>query len=106
MALAKVRIAEAGVDSAEEIHEVIEKAADELDVTLTDEQRKAMTDVFDKISGLNLDVDKLKQQAEDVYDKLKQLGLDAEKASGILSRIVQFFEDVADSIVSFFKNLF
>ena len=48
----------------------------------------------------------MKQQAEDVYDKLKQLGLDAEKASGILSRIVQFFEDVADSIVSFFKNLF
>lgn len=106
MALAKQRIAEEGVDSAEEIHEVIEKAADELDVTLSDEQRKAMTDVFDKISGLNLDVDKLKQQAEDVYEKLKQLGLDADKASGILSRIVQFFEDVADSIVSFFKNLF
>ena len=106
MALAKQRIASEGVDSVEEIREVIEKAADELDVTLTDEQRKAMTDVFDKISGLDLDVDKLKQQAEDVSDKLKQLGLDAEKASGILSKIVQFFEDVADKIVSFFKNLF
>lgn len=106
MALAKQWIAEEDIGSAEEIREVIDKAAAELDVTLTEEQKKAMTDVFDKINGLNLDVDKLKQQAEEVYGKLKQLGLDAEKASGILAKITQFFEDLADKIASFFKNLF
>lgn len=106
MALAKQWIAEDDVGSKEEIREVINKAAEELDVTLTEDQMKAMTDVFDKINSLNLDVDKLKQQAEDVYGKLKQLGLDAEKASGILAKITQFFEDLAEKIASFFENLF
>lgn len=106
MALAKQWIAEEDVGSKEEIREVIDKAAAELDVTLTEDQMKAMSDVFDKINSLNLDVDKLKQQAEDVYGKLKQLGLDTEKASGILAKITQFFEDLAEKIASFFKGLF
>lgn len=106
MALTKQRIADGDFDTVGEIQDVVKEASEELGVTLTDEQEQALVGVFDKINGLDLDVDKLKQQAEEVYGKLQQLGLDAEKASGILSKITQFFKDVADKIVSFFKDLF
>lgn len=106
MALAKQRIADGDFGSSEELQGVIDKAADELDVTLTREQNEALLRVFDKINSLDLDVDKLKQQAEQVYGKLQQLGLDAEKASGILSKITQFFRDIAEKVASFFEKLF
>ena len=106
MALTKQRIADGDFDTVGEIQDVVKEASEELGVTLTDEQEQALVGVFDKTNGLDLDVDKLKQQAEEVYGKLQQLGLDAEKASGILSKITQFFKDVADKIASFFKDLF
>ena len=106
MALTKQRIADGDFDTVGEIQDVVKEASEELGVTLKDEQEQALVGVFDKINGLDLDVDKLKQQAEEVYGKLQQLGLDAEKASGILSKITQFFKDVADKIASFFKDLF
>lgn len=106
VALAKQRVVDANVSSTGEIREIIEDSAKELNVTLTEEQKEELTKLFDKIKGLDLDVDKLKQQAEEVYNKLQNLGLDVEKASGILEKITQFFENLADKISSFFKNLF
>lgn len=106
MALVKQQVAEGDFGSAEQIKEVVEDAAKKLEVTLTPEQENALVGVFDKINGLNLDVDKLKQQAEEVYGKLTDLGLDVEKASGILESIMQFFRNLAEKIASFFENLF
>lgn len=106
MAFVKQQVAEGDFDSTEQIQDAIEDAAKKLEVTLTPEQEKALVGVFDKINGLNLDVDKLKQQAEEVYGKLTELGLDVEKASGILETIMQFFRNLAEKIVSFFENLF
>lgn len=106
MAFVKQQVAEGDFDSTEQIQDAIEDAAKKLEVTLTPEQEKALVGVFDKINGLNLDVDKLKQQAEEVYGKLTELGLDVEKASGILESIMQFFRNLAEKIASFFENLF
>lgn len=106
VALAKQRVVDANASSTGEIREIIEDSAKELDVTLTEEQKEELTKLFDKIKGLDLDVDKLKKQAEEVYNKLQNLGLDVEKASGILEKITQFFENLADKISSFFENLF
>lgn len=106
IALTKQKIADGDFGSTEEIQKVIEESAKELDVTLTAEQKEALTKLFDKINGLNLDVDKLKQQAEKVYGKLQELGLDAEKASGIIAKITGFFERLAEKIESFFSSIF
>lgn len=50
---------------------------------------------MDKISGLDLNVSQLREQAKDIYD---QLG----GAEGILDKIVNWFKGV----VNWFKNLF
>lgn len=106
VALTKQRVVDENVSSVGEIRKIIEESAEELDVTLTEEQKESLTKLFDKIKGLDLDVDKMKQQAEEVYKKLQNLGLDVEKASGILDKITQFFENLAEKISSFFENLF
>lgn len=106
VALTKQRVVDENVSSVGEIRKIIEESAEELDVTLTEEQKESLTKLFDKIKGLDLDVDKMKQQAEEVYKKLQNLGLDVEKASGILDKITRFFENLAEKISSFFENLF
>lgn len=106
VALAKQKVADEEIESTEDVQRVVEEAAEELDITLTQEQKEELVKLFDKIKGLNLDVDKLKQQAEDVYNKLQQLGLDAEKASGIIEKITQFFEKIADKLSVLFERLF
>ena len=59
----------------EEIGNVVDQAAQEMDVQLSDEDRQEIVDLMDKIKGLDIDVDSLKEQAKDLYDKIDDLGL-------------------------------
>ena len=54
----------------EEIGNVVDQAAQEMDVQLSDEDRQEIVDLMDKIKGLDIDVDSLKEQAKDLYDKI------------------------------------
>lgn len=106
VALAKQRILDEDVHSLEDIQEIIEESADELGVTLTSEQLKKLSSLLDKINGLDLDVDKIKQQAEDVYNKLRDLDIDVDKASGFFAKIIAFFAELAEKIANWFASLF
>lgn len=106
VALAKQRILDGDIDSVEDIQEVIEDSAEELGVTLTAEQTKRLAALLDKIKGLDLDVDKLKQQAEDVYNKLRDLDIDIDEAKGFFQKIIEFFAQLAEKIISWFEGLF
>ena len=59
----------------EEIGNVVDQAAQEMDVQLSDEDRQEIVDLMDKIKGLDIDVDSLKEQAKDLYDKIDDLGI-------------------------------
>ena len=67
------------------------------------EQIKELASLFEKIKSLNLDIDKIKQQAETVYNRLQELGENVESAKGILEKIVDFFESIANSIANLFN---
>lgn len=106
LALAKQKIADEDIDSVEDIQEVIEESADELGVALTEEQKDKLSKLLDKINGLDLDVDKLKQQAETVYNKLRDLDIDIDKASSFFSKMVDFFAGLAEKVADFFDSIF
>jgi uncharacterized protein YpuA (DUF1002 family) len=106
VALAKQKVLDGDLQSTEDIQEAIEEAADELDVTLTDEQSQKLAELLDKINDLDLDVDKIKQQAGDVYDKLKELDIDVDDAKSILSKVVSFFSSFAEKLSDWFDSLF
>lgn len=90
--------------SDEDIREVIEEAANEMDITLSDEDVDKVVETMKKISKLDLDVDRLKEQAKGLYDKLKDLNIDfdSEKAQGFFQKIVTFFTNIYEKIKGLF----
>ena len=82
----------------EEIGNVVDQAAQEMDVQLSDEDRQEIVALMDKIKGLDIDVDSLKEQAKDLYDKIDDLGLkldwNQEKVQGFFSKIIEFFKNL------------
>ena len=91
----KQKVAEDNLTSASEIGNAIDESAQSLNINLSDEDRQLIQDLMDKISGLDLNVSQLREQAKDIYD---QLG----GAEGILDKIASWFRGVVD----WFKNLF
>ena len=91
------------MDKISDPDQFIDDCAKEVGVTLTDEQREEIRALLDKISGLNLSLDQIKQQADTVYQKLQDMGMDADKASGILAKISDFFSNLWKKISSWFS---
>lgn len=106
VALVKNKVLEGDLSSAEDISEAVEEAAEELKVSLTEEQKAELTKLMQKIGSLDLDIDNLKSQAQGIYDKLKDMDIDLSEAKGILAKIGDFFKNLFGSIIDFFRNLF
>lgn len=106
VALVKQRVLDGDVETVEEVKEIIQESAGELDVKLTAEQEQKLAELLEKIKNLDLDVDKLKQQAEDVYNRLKDLDIDLDQAKGFFEKIIQFFTEIAEKIANWLAGLF
>lgn len=101
IALVKKEVAENNLTSAEDIQNVIEQACEELDIHLSADNKQQIADLMKKIEGLDLDVDKLKDQAKDLYQKLENLDFHVDKES-----VGNFFTRIIQAIVEFFRGLF
>ncbi len=101
IALVKKEVAENNLTSAEDIQNVIEQACEELDIHLSADNKQQIADLMKKIEGLDLDVDKLKDQAKDLYQKLEDLDFHVDKES-----VGNFFTRIIQAIVEFFRGLF
>lgn len=101
IALVKQEVAENGLTSTEDIQAVIDKACEELNIQLSEENQQQIAELMDKISDLDLDVEKLKDQAKELYDRLDALDIqiDTEQVGNFLTKII-------DAIVEFFSGLF
>lgn len=106
MAYLKQKVAEGALESEDSISKAIDEACDKFDVTLTNEEKSDLIDLLLKIKDLDLDVDKLLEQAKSIYDNLSKWGIDTSSADGIGAKIGQFFSNIFDSIKNFFANLF
>lgn len=86
----------------EEISGLIDDAATEMNVTLSEEDKQKIMDLMDKINDLDLDVGQLQEQVEGLYDKLKDMdiniNLDKEETQNFLTnlwnKIVDFFSGI------------
>ena len=94
------------LSSEEDIRGAIEEAEDELNLQISDSMKTKMVGLMQKINGLDLDLDSLKDQAQGVYDKLKDMGIDLDDAEGVWEKICSFFAMIWEAIVGFFKSLF
>ena len=99
MAYVKAEVVKRGLDDEEEISKLIDEGADQLGITITEDEKKAIISLMQKISELDLDVESMKEQAQDLFNKLEDMGIDKEQAKG-------FFQKIIDAIQSFFNDLF
>jgi uncharacterized protein YpuA (DUF1002 family) len=91
------------LQNEEEIRNVIEDAANEMGITLTDDEVDSIISIMKKLNGLDIDLDSIKDQAKSLYDKLEGLDIDTDKAEGVWNSIVSFFRNIYNKIVEAFS---
>ena len=82
--------------TTEKIENVVDQAAQELEIKLSEEDRQAIIALMEKINNLDLDIESLKEQAKNLYDKIESLDLnlniDEEQVKGFFQRIIDFIK--------------
>ncbi|HJD35726.1 MAG TPA: DUF1002 domain-containing protein [Candidatus Blautia ornithocaccae] len=91
----KGEVVEGNATTTEEIGNVVDQAAQEMEVNLSEEDRQAIIDLMKKIDDLNLNIDSLKEQASNLYDQIAgldlNLSIDEEQVKGFFEKILDFF---------------
>jgi uncharacterized protein YpuA (DUF1002 family) len=85
----------------EEIRIIIENAAKDLGIVLTEEQIQSLIDLFNKLKDLNIDWNQVGDQLNAAKDKLTDY-LGSEEGQGMLEKIKQFFIRLIDWIKGLF----
>lgn len=108
IAAVKEAIVADSVTDPDKIDEVIDDAAGELNITLTDEQKQMIRELMEKIANLDLNVEDLKAQVQGIYDKLDEMGIhiSAEQVQGFFAQIGQWFSDIWNQITGWFSSIF
>ncbi len=106
IAAIKEAVAENGVESEEDASELVDEAAEQMDITLTEEEKNQILSLIDKISELDLDVDQLKEQAQGIYEKLESMdiNLNSEEVQGILGKISSLFSSIWNKLIELFNS--
>lgn len=106
VATLKGKVLSEDLSSTEDIVAAIDETAEQFGVTISEGTRTQMVSLMQKIGGLDLNLDSIKDQVKGVYDKIKDMGIDLDDASGLLDKIGDFFAKIWEAIVGFFKGLF
>ena len=85
-----------------EVTEVVEQSANELGITLTDEQRQSLVDLFNKLKELDIDWNAVGDQLTEAKEKLTAY-LSSEEGQNFLDKIKNFFVSIIDAIKSLFQ---
>ncbi len=106
IAAIKEAVAERGIEKPEDAEALVDEAAEQMDLTLTKEQKDQILSLVDKISKLDLDVNVLKEQAKGIYNKLEQMDihLNKEEVKGILERVGHWFSVIWEKLIDLFDS--
>lgn len=85
-----------------EVTEVVEQSANDLGITLTEEQRQSLVDLFNKLKELNIDWNAVGDQLTEAKEKLTAY-LNSEEGQSFLDKIKNFFVSIIDAIKSLFQ---
>ncbi|MEN8700846.1 DUF1002 domain-containing protein [Bacillus infantis] len=88
--------------SDEELQSIIENAAKDLGITLTDKEMQSLIDLFNKLKDLNIDWNQVGDQLDKAKDKITKY-LESEEGQGFLDSLKRFFSSAIDAIKAFFS---
>lgn len=92
----------------EEIEAVIDDVANQLEISLSEEDRQLIRELMEKLGSLDLNLESIKEQASALYDRISSLdlseyGITQENVDGILAKIGQFFSELWAQIMGMFE---
>lgn len=109
------------LETEDQIREAIGQCEEELEITLTEEQKEQITALIGKMNDLGLDSDEILSKAQELYEEYgEQIKKSADATiqenvvepvkeavvEGTKSAIRDFFRDMGNSIRNFFTRLF
>ncbi len=98
----KEKMAENTPQTEEETRAIIEAAAQELGITLNEDQVQSLLDLFNKLKELNIDWNAVGDQLTEAKEKLDTF-LQSEEGQTFLEKIKEVFASLVDAIASLFK---
>jgi uncharacterized protein YpuA (DUF1002 family) len=102
IAKVKEKMAENPPKTEADIRILIENAAKELGITLTEEQIQSLIDLFNKLKDLNIDWNQVGEQINIAKDKITNY-LESEEGQSFLDKLKQFFISLIDAIKAMFS---
>lgn len=108
VAAVKQKVFADNLTTKDDIHDAVQASANALDLNLSDDDVNKITDMMEKVSKVDVDVDAIKEQAKDIYNKLKDSGIDFSKVDtqGLADKVGNFFSNIFDAVRDFFTGLF
>jgi len=104
MAKIKDEIAKNGVPETDaELRTLIENAANELGITLSEADINSLIELFNKMKDLNIDWNHVGQQLDQAKDKISNF-LNSEEGQTFLKQLEDFFVALWNAIISIFTN--
>nr|WP_245805796.1 DUF1002 domain-containing protein [Bacillus alkalicellulosilyticus] len=98
----KEEIAKNPVESEEDLRALIQRIANELGITLTDEELNGLVSLFMRMKDLNIDWDQVQNQIGQIRDNLGDF-LNREDTQGFIAGFLDLVNRVIDAIKGFFK---
>lgn len=98
----KKEIADQDPATKEDVERIVKEQLDKLEITLSDEDRQLLTNLFEKMRDLDIDFDKVKNQLDDIASKVQDKLEGLLEDEGFQQKVKSFFE----RIVNFLKNIF
>jgi uncharacterized protein YpuA (DUF1002 family) len=104
MAKIKDEIAKNGVpESDADLRTLIENAAKDLGITLSEEDINSLIELFNKMKDINIDWNQVGQQLDKAKDKISNF-LNSEEGQTFLQQVKEFFIALWNAIISIFTN--
>lgn len=94
----KIYIINNNITNINEIKEVVEDKSKELNINLTQEQIDKIAKLMENISGLDLDLDEIKNQIKGLGDKINNIIEDNPEAKSFIAKIIDAIRDFFNSI--------
>ncbi len=99
----KEEVAKSQPKTEEDLRKIIENAAKDLGITLSEAQIQSLIDLFNKLKDLNIDWNQVGDQLTLAKDKISNY-LGSEEGQGFLEKLKQFFIGLIDAIKSLFSK--
>ena len=90
-------------ETTEELRALIQRLAEEMGLTLTDEQLDQLVNLFNKLKDLNIDWDKVNNTIDKTKDWINDFA-ESEEGQGIITAVKDFFSALWDWFKSVFTN--